>query len=233
MSITLFLHPKLHETDIVEREEAIHAIKVLRLKQGDYVLITDGKGRMVKAIIKRIENQQFYFEISNELDIPPLPYNLHLAVAPTKNMDRYDFMLEKCTEIGLSQLTPIFCDRSERRVVKTERLERIAIAALKQSIKAMLPQINEPQTFEKFVQSHANASNKYIALCDEIKKTAIFEIAKNFRNALVIIGPEGDFSKKEIITAINSGFQPVSLGTSRLRTETAGIAVCHTFYVAN
>ena len=233
MGFPLFIHRQLDELNIIDKEEAFHAIKVLRLKQGDRILITNGKGKMVLAMIQKLEKYQFYFEIEKELDIEPLPYNLHLAVAPTKNMDRDDFMVEKCTEMGLSQLTPIFCEQSERRIVKKDRLDRIVIAAVKQSLKATLPVINEPQTFEKFVYDNMNISNKYIALCSEIEKTAIIEIAKNTKDAIVVIGPEGDFSTNEIKMAINNGFQPISLGHSRLRTETAGIAVCHTFYVVN
>jgi len=232
-NLPLFISPNLYKTFQIEGEEFYHAIKVLRIKKGDFIKITNGTGNMVIARITEIGKNSFYFEITEEIETKPLSYKLHLAVAPTKNIDRYDFMVEKCTEIGFSELTPIICEQSERKTVKIDRLQRIVNAAVKQSLKAQIPIINEPENFEKFVKKYALFQNKYLSLCTEIEKTAIMEIVNNVKDAIVTVGPEGDFSEREINFALQNGFKPVSLGTSRLRTETAGITVCNAFYLMN
>jgi len=233
MEVPLLIHPNLYKTSEIEGDEAFHAIKVLRLKTEDTIKITDGKGKMVLAIISKINKTGFQFEIIEELSVKPLPYNLHLAVAPTKNIDRYDFMVEKCSEIGFSELTPIICNRSERKTVKIERLQRIVNSAVKQSIKAYLPLINKPALFENFIISCSHFRNKYLSLCTDIEKIKLIEAVQNIKEGIIVIGPEGDFSKQEIEIALQNGFKSVSLGNSRLRTETAGIAACHTFYLFN
>jgi 16S rRNA (uracil1498-N3)-methyltransferase len=233
MEIPLLIHQNLCNSSEIYGDEAFHAIKVLRLKAQDKIKITNGAGKMVMATISEIKKTGFQFEIINEFSVKPLSYNLHLAVAPTKNIDRYDFMVEKCTEIGFSVLTPIICNHSERKTVKTDRLQRIVNSAVKQSVKSYLPVINEPVDFENFITSCSQFRNKYLSLCADIKKMKLIEAVQNVKEGIIVIGPEGDLSKHETETALQNGFIPVSLGNSRLRTETAGIAACHTFYLVN
>ena len=162
----------------------------------------------------------------------PSKYHLHLAVAPTKMNDRYEWFLEKATEIGIHEITPIICDRSERKVINTERFDKIILTALKQSNELFLPKLNEAITFKEFVKLK-NEGKKLIAHCEETNKKTLKSVLAPNENITILIGPEGDFSEKEIEAALENNYIPVSLGSTRLRTETAAIVACHSVIFIN
>lgn len=215
-----------HKSFLLSEEESKHAIRVLRLQAGDIIHLVDGRGGLYKTEIiephpKRVSLNVLEFTS----DFEKSNYHLHLAVAPTKNIDRIEWFLEKSTEIGLQEFTPIICEHSERKEVKVERLEKVAIAAMKQSLKAYLPKVNPAVTFNKFIQDIASSDAvKGIAHCVDADKKYISTAFEKEQKYLVLIGPEGDFSEKEISQALAAGFIPISLGEARLRTETAALA---------
>jgi len=219
------------EKDIIlSTEESKHATKVLRKKEGDILNFTDGKGRFYKAEITVADTRKCRLEIvSSEQKEKQHNYHLHIAIAPTKNMDRYEWFLEKATEIGIDEITPIICSRSERKVIKTERGNRILISAMKQSLKYHLPKLNEAISLNDFLKQDIEGA-KYIAHCEDGEKKELKAVNKT-EKYLMLIGPEGDFSQKEIYLALQNQFKAVSLGTSRLRTETAGIVAVHTINI--
>jgi len=227
----LFINENLETESFIAGTEAHHASAVLRLHEGTQIQITNGKGKLLKAVVTNISKNRIDYSVNEICELPKLPYNLHLAVAPTKNIERYEFMIEKCTEFGFSTLTPVICEHSERSVVKTDRLNRIIIAAAKQSLKAYFPVINEPCKLKDFILQHKNIEKKYIAVCNFDNRAPVAEVADLHKDTIVLVGPEGDFSNSEVDFALESGFIPITLGNSRLRTETAGIAVCHSFYL--
>jgi len=214
----------------LDEEEYIHVVKTLRKKQGDKLQLMDGKGFYYEAEITEIGKKEVSLRILSSREVPlNWDFDLHLAVAPTKNIDRIEWMLEKCVEIGINSFTPILCRHSERKQLRVDRLEKIALAAAKQSQKSVLPKINELIEFTKFV-SESTADQKFIAHCQSEDLTDLknaFEY-KSGSSVLVLIGPEGDFSSEEVNFALKHGFRAVSLGKSRLRTETAGLVACHT-----
>lgn len=216
-------------------DESKHISRVLRMQVGDEIWITDGKGNLHKSTISNITGKIVEVEIiESYTEFEKRNYYLHIAIAPTKNIDRYEWFVEKSTEIGIDEITPIICKNSERKIVKTDRLTRIAEAAIKQSQKAYIPKINEAISFEKFIKSNFYQLNKFIAHCEESsQKQYIGTYIKPKENILILIGPEGDFSKEEIISARNNSFNEISLGNSRLRTETAGIVACNIVSVIN
>jgi 16S rRNA (uracil1498-N3)-methyltransferase len=230
----LFYIPNI-STDIqlLPREESAHCIKVLRLKKGDTVYLTDGLGGLYrttiiddhakKCTLKVIEYQQ---------EAGKKDFKIHLAVAPTKNINRFEWFLEKATEIGIDEITPLLCTHSERKIIKPERLNKVITAAMKQSIKAYHPVLNKMSSFKKFIQT-VDADQKFIAYCSETYVDHLKDRYTKGKNVIVLIGPEGDFSPSEVKTAIENGYHPVSLGLSRLRTETAAIVACHTVNLVN
>ena len=229
----IFYAPDIEKDNRLPEEESQHAVKVLRLKEGDEIEIVDGKGRFYHAEItfphaKRCEVRL----LSVEEDFHPLPVHLHIAIAPTKNMDRLEWFAEKVTEIGVGEITPLLCEHSERKVLKLERLEKILVSAMKQSKKAYLPKLNDLKKFSDFLKETSRGS-RYIAHCYEEDKRVLVKDYAPGSDALVMIGPEGDFSEKEVAMALEAGFVPVSLGESRLRTETAGVVACHTIQLIN
>ena len=215
---------------ILSAEESKHATKVLRKKEGDTLNFTDGKGGFYKAEITIADSRKCRLKVvSTEQKEKQHNYHLHIAIAPTKNMDRFEWFLEKATEIGIDEITPIICNRSERKVIKTERCNRILLSAMKQSLKYHLPKLNEAISFNDFIKQDFNGT-KYIAHCEDGEKKELKTIDKTEKH-LILIGPEGDFSQKEIDLAYKNQFKAVSLGTSRLRTETAGIVAVHTINI--
>ncbi len=214
------------------REESKHIAKVLRKKEGDILYITNGKGILFTAKITFSNPSQCHAVIDSHETQPRKSYSLHLAVAPTKMNDRYEWFLEKATEIGIDQITPIICDHSERKVVKEERFERILQSAMKQSLQCYLPQLNPAISFSDFI-AQKNDDQLLIAHCEETKKQSLKDVVQPKTNATILIGPEGDFSTKEIELALSSGFVPVTLGETRLRTETAAIVVAHSVAFIN
>jgi 16S rRNA (uracil1498-N3)-methyltransferase len=215
---------------ILSAEESKHATRVLRKKEGDILNFTDGKGNFYKAEITVADSKKCRLQIvsSNQKE-KQHNYYLHIAMAPTKNMDRFEWFLEKATEIGIDEITPIICSRSERKVIKTERCNRILLSAIKQSLKYHLPKLNEAISLSDFLKQDFEGA-KYIAHCEDGEKNELKTVSKA-EKTLILIGPEGDFSPKEIELALQNQFKAVSLGTSRLRTETAGIVAVHTINI--
>lgn len=215
-------------SDIIDlpKEESQHCVRVLRLSEGDIIFLTDGNGLLCKGEIISTGNKSCSVHIMERTEnFQQRDYRLHLAVAPTKNAARMEWFLEKAVEIGIDEFTPIICEHSERNFMKTERLEKIAVSAMKQSLKAYKPIINEPVKIKDFLQKDFEGQ-KFIAYCEGDTRTPLKSLYEPKSPAVVLIGPEGDFSKSEIETALETGFIPVTLGTSRLRTETAALATC-------
>ena len=215
---------------ILSAEESKHATKVLRKKEGDILNFTDGKGAFYKAEIIVADSRKCRLKVvSTEQKEKQHNYHLHIAIAPTKNMDRFEWFLEKATEIGIDEITPIICSHSERKVIKTERCNRILLSAMKQSLKFHVPKLNEAMSLSDFIKQDYEGT-KYIAHCEDGEKKELNTVNKT-EKTIILIGPEGDFSQKEIDLALQSQFKAVSLGTSRLRTETAGIIAAHTINI--
>jgi 16S rRNA (uracil1498-N3)-methyltransferase len=214
------------------KEESRHIVKVLRKNEGDLLYITNGNGWCFKAQIEQVNLKRCIAKVMESVLEKPAIYNLHLAVAPTKMNDRYEWFLEKATEIGVNSITPIICDHSERKVIKTERFEKILKSAMKQSLRYYLPKLNSAVSFSKFVIQEFDGQ-KFIAHCEETNKTSLKSNLKRAKDITILIGPEGDFSVKEIEMALQHDFIPVTLGSSRLRTETAAIAACHSVAFIN
>ena len=228
----LFYTPDITTNPELPQEEAAHAIRVLRLSEGDEVMLTDGKGSFYRAEIDMISGKRCYVRIVETTTPEPLWYgHLHLAMAPTKNMDRIEWFAEKATEIGVDEITFLDCRYSERRVVKTERIEKILVSAMKQSLKPTLPRLNGMTSFDKFV-AQPFVGQKFIAHCYEGDKESLQQALAPGEDALVLIGPEGDFSPEEVEKAIAHGFRPITLGKSRLRTETAALVAVHLMNLA-
>ena len=224
----LFYLPELdrNATDLLfPREESKHINKVLRKRQGEKVRATNGKGLEVIIQLSVLENNQVRGIIIETIAHQPLPYQLHIAISPTKNIGRFEWFLEKATEIGIHQITPIVCFHSERKVIKPERLEKIITAALKQSQQFYRPRLNPLTHFNSFIEQNPDG---LIAHCREGDKASLFSAANPMGQHTILIGPEGDFSEPEITQALNNNFKAINLGKQRLRTETAAIVACHT-----
>lgn len=206
----------------LDREESKHVFKVLRKTIGDQISITDGRGNLYLGTINHITSNRCDLDIAFAKAYPPLSHHLHIAIAPTKMNDRLEWFLEKATEMGISRITPILCHHSERTKINKERLDRIIISAMKQSLQFHKPVLDELISFDDFIKTPF-AANKLVAHCEEDDKKHITSYLKKGDSNLILIGPEGDFSKDEISQALSQGFSPVSLGETRLRTETAGI----------
>lgn len=229
----LFYTPDIRTITELPEEEAGHCLRVLRLSQGDELMLTDGKGFFYKAEITAASGKRCMVAIRDILpEKKSWNCHLHIAMAPTKNMDRNEWFAEKATEIGFDELTFLNCRFSERKVIKRERIEKILVSAMKQSLKATVPALNEMTDFEKFVRLGFKGQ-KFIAHCYESEKQPLYQLLRKGEDALVLVGPEGDFSPGEVELALAHGFAPVSLGKSRLRTETAALVACHTLNLAN
>jgi 16S rRNA (uracil1498-N3)-methyltransferase len=226
--MTIFYSPNILETSVLSEEESLHCAKVLRMKAGEEVLIVDGKGGMFGAKIVAPHPKHTAVEITDRQTTETgRASRIHIAIAPTKNMDRLEWFAEKVTEIGIDEITPVFCRFSERKNINMERVEKILVSAMKQSQKAYLPKLNPACPVQQLLKQ-ATESQKFIAHCYEGEKRLLQQLYNKNESALVMIGPEGDFSPEEVEMALQNGFQPVSLGESRLRTETAGVVACHT-----
>ena len=214
-------------------EEAAHAVRVLRLQPGEEVMLTDGRGNFYRAEIQVANVKHCFVNVLEKQTQEPLwKGHIHIALAPTKNMDRIEWFAEKATEIGLDELTFLNCRFSERKVVKEERIEKILVSAIKQSLKAKLPILHGMTSFSDFIKQPFTGQ-KYIAHCYKNQKQELKDIVKSGEDAVVLIGPEGDFSEEEVQEALANGFIPISLGPSRLRTETAALVACHIINLAN
>lgn len=225
----LFYTPDIephHPSFLLNEEESKHAVRVLRLQAGDTIHLIDGRGGLYKTEIVEAHPKRTSLTVLEVIqNFGKTSYEVHLAVAPTKNIDRIEWFLEKATEIGVHEFTPVICARSERKEVKVERLEKVAISAAKQSLKAYVPKINPATSFTKFIQNISEQTYlKGIAHCVDSEKKYINSTFVAGQRYLILIGPEGDFSEQEIALALGSGFIPLSLGEARLRTETAALA---------
>lgn len=229
----LFYTPDIENSLELPEEEAVHCLRVLRLTMGDGITLTDGRGFFYKAVISVATSKRCLVKIIEKIpEKKGWTGHIHIAMAPTKNMDRIEWFAEKATEIGFDELTFLNCKLSERKVIKTERIEKILVSAIKQSLKASVPILHEMTDFGKFITQPINGQ-KFIAHCYHGVKPLLKDIAKVKEDALVMIGPEGDFSEEEVDAAIKAGFQPVSLGQSRLRTETAALVASHILNLKN
>jgi len=209
---------------IMDSDESHHCLKVLRMSEGDRIEFTDGQGFFYTGVLLETKGKAAIVEIISEgtpAYIPP--YSLHLAIAPTKNAERFEWFVEKAIEIGVDEITPILCRHSERRNIRTDRLEKIAIAAMKQSLKARLTQIHPLTPFKDFIKQTAHKESGFIAWCGESNPPHLLKVPFKGNRAVVCIGPEGDFDIQEIEEALMKGYLAVGLGKSRLRTETAGV----------
>ncbi|HEY0900215.1 MAG TPA: 16S rRNA (uracil(1498)-N(3))-methyltransferase [Sphingobacteriaceae bacterium] len=223
----LFYTPDINsEFYTLSEEESKHCIKVLRLQPSDLVYLLDGRGGFYTAEIFTPHPKRTLLKItSTQTEYGRRNHYLHIAVAPTKNLDRLEWFLEKATEIGIDEITLVICDRSERKEVKTERLNKIITSAVKQSVKAYHPKLNEPTRFKDFL-SVPFEGQKFIAHCMDQEKSFMADQLVRHSSYQILIGPEGDFTPGEVEQAFKSGFTPITLGTSRLRTETAALAAC-------
>nr|WP_314289170.1 16S rRNA (uracil(1498)-N(3))-methyltransferase [uncultured Capnocytophaga sp.] len=233
----LFFHSGIDKTTthcFFDKDESQHIVKVLRRREGDLVYITNGKGWLFEGTLVLASPKRCEVAIEKATLQSRRSYYLHLVVAPTKMNERYEWFLEKATEIGVDEITPIICDHSERTVVKVERFEKIVLSAMKQSLQCYLPQLNAPiSSREFFKRQEGDMSAKYIAHCQENEKVLFAKALSPLPPRItVLIGPEGDFSQEEIAIALREGFRPISLGNTRLRTETAAVVACHTVVVS-
>lgn len=231
----LFYNPRLDNSAsqfVFSPEESRHIIKVLRKKEKDTLLITNGKGYLFEAKILNADSKMCKAQITTTTKKHQKMYWFHLVVAPTKSNDRFEWFLEKATEIGVNEITPIICDRSERKTVKHERMEKVLQSAMKQSLQTYLPKLNKAITYKEFINK-SNEGLLFIAHCDEGEKLELKRRVAPDKDVTILIGPEGDFSKEEIETAYGNGFLPISLGQNRLRTETAAIVACTTVNMIN
>ena len=218
-------------TYLLSEDESKHAVRVLRLGMGDEVELLDGRGGRYRAAVAAANPKRCQLRITQYETVPPRPYFTHVAVAPTKNIDRMEWFVEKAVEVGVERISFLRCARSERRELKLERLEKIAISALKQSGQAWLPQLDELTDFAAFVGSIEPAST-FIAHLEEGERTNLAQVVAAQPRCCVLIGPEGDFTPGEIELALSKGIRPVTLGASRLRTETAALAAVFTAQLA-
>jgi 16S rRNA (uracil1498-N3)-methyltransferase len=219
--MSCFYQPDLAKSHL-SSDDSHHAVRVLRLRVGDKIEITDGKGSLHQAEITSIQHQAAAFKIVATRQVPKRPFSIHLAIAPTKNTDRMEWLVEKATEIGIEKISFIRSKTSERPSVPIERLQKVAVSAMKQSRQAWLPEIWDMVDFNAFLPTVIEAQ-KFIAHVDDSNPDHLMKVTKPGGNYVLLIGPEGDFTTEELDLAISNGFKKVSLGPNRLRTETAGL----------
>ena len=233
----LFFNPSLDSNTkefVFDKSESNHIVKVLRKSEGDLLNLTNGKGVFFKILILASNPKKCIGKVINLQSVDPLPYELHVAVAPTKLNDRYEWFLEKATEIGITEITPIICDHSERKIINLARFEKKIQSAMKQSLKSYLPKLNKALKFKDFlILQENNTQQKFIAHCEETNKKTLKSVLKKGGHTTILIGPEGDFSIDEINQSLGAGFTSVSLGKSRFRTETAAVIACHSVSFIN
>ena len=233
-AMQLFYVPGISGNEIIlDETESKHAVKVLRLGKGDSIFCTDGTGGFYTALITDANPKKCRLNvIESSHQVGKKDYYTHIAIAPTKNNDRLEWFLEKATEIGIDEISLLLCENSERKTVKTDRLEKVLVSAMKQSVKAYLPRLNELVSFSEFIAG-SNADQKFIAHCREHNLPHMKHLVQKGKSVLVLIGPEGDFSTSEVENAAKYGFEAISLGDSRLRTETAGVVSCQIVNLTN
>lgn len=234
----LFYTPDIETKKHLSEEESGHCVRVLRYAKGDTILLTNGRGTTYNARITNPHPKHCEFEvISQEQQQKSHSFHLHIAIAPTKNIERLEWMVEKCTEIGIDEITPLLCRFSERKQLRADRLEKIILSAAKQSLTPYLPILHPLTDYQDFIHNYSRnypiPIDKFIAHCYKEDKRLLKDLIVRGHDVLVLIGPEGDFSEQEVQQALSEGFLPVSLGNSRLRTETAGVVACHTAILLN
>jgi 16S rRNA (uracil1498-N3)-methyltransferase len=222
-----FYEKDLHQEIIsLSQEESMHCARVLRLRAGDEIMVTDGQGSLCRCRLLEVNTRACGAVVTERKVSPPRAFRLHMAVAPTKNMDRFEWFLEKATECGIEEITPLICEHSERTILKTERLQKILLAAMKQSQRVYLPKLNQAISTKEFFHRGFENTPAFIAWCGETEKQALQQAYTPGQHALVMIGPEGDFSLHEVELAAGKGARIISLGSNRLRTETAALLAC-------
>jgi 16S rRNA (uracil1498-N3)-methyltransferase len=223
----LFFEPNILQNQCLSEEESRHAVRVLRMREADKLSVLDGLGNKYECSVTKAHEKRCEIKILTTESRPKAQTGqIHLVIAPTKNLDRIEWMIEKCVEIGLEEISFVQCKYSERKELKTERLRKIMVAAMKQSQQYFLPKLNEMVTLSRFLE-RPNDEQKYVAYLGQ-ERHELKDSIKKQQNHCILIGPEGDFSHEEVAQAIKAGFLPVSLGESRLRTETAGLVAVHT-----
>ncbi|MCE2997812.1 MAG: 16S rRNA (uracil(1498)-N(3))-methyltransferase [Cyclobacteriaceae bacterium] len=215
----------------LDAEESRHAVKVLRMEAGDPITLADGKGTWYYSSIKNADAKKCTFEVLEKKHFPKRDYSIHLAIAPTKNADRIEWLVEKNVEMGIDEISFMQCQTSERKNINIERIEKIAISAMKQSQQAWMPVIHPLKPFREIIQYQAD--QKFIGYVDATNPHHLKALAQPKRKYLILIGPEGDFSNEELELAQKNGFEKISLGTNRLRTETAGMVACQVLHLIN
>ncbi len=215
-----------------DKEESKHIIKVMRKKEGDILFVTNGLGFLFKTEIALASDSKCTVKIISFEQQKASKFQLHLAVAPTKMNERYEWFVEKATEMGIHEITPIICDHSERKVIKSERFDKIILSAMKQSNQYFLPKFNDPISLKEFLKKEISGQ-KFIAHCEDSDRKSLKNELQPNQDVTLLIGPEGDFSVKEIQMALENKYIPVTLGATRLRTETAAIAACHSVNFVN
>jgi 16S rRNA (uracil1498-N3)-methyltransferase len=234
-SMQIFYAPDINgDTYALDEKESKHLIRVLRMIKGADVRLIDGKGNLYEGIISIPGQNKCTIVITGKVrDFEKRNYRLHIAISPLKNPERFEWFIEKSVEIGIDEITPLICKNTEKPGIKSERVNNLIISAMKQSLKATKTVLNEPSSFKDFISMDLKGILMIANCNDSIKRSRISDVYSKNENAIILIGPEGDFSKEEIYSAINREFVPVHLGLSRLRTETAGIAACHSIYFIN
>ncbi len=225
--MNIFYEPNFDsDSFILSKSESHHCVKVLRMREGEALQITDGKGTLYEGRLEKADLKGCMVKITDAGHVSKeRTFNLHIAIAPTKSIDRFEWFLEKATECGIDVITPILCEHSERKIIKSERLEKLLVAAMKQSCRTYLPELNPLISFSEFIKEDHKES-RYIAHCAEGKKLHLVNDYSPGNDVIIVIGPEGDFSEKEISLAEASDYKAISMGKYRLRTETAAIAAC-------
>ncbi|MGE5424892.1 MAG: 16S rRNA (uracil(1498)-N(3))-methyltransferase [Syntrophothermus sp.] len=217
---------------ILPEEESWHCTRVLRMNPGDAVSVTDGQGHLFLGSLTDVSPKRCLVKILETKTEQQRDWRLHIAIAPTKNIDRFEWFAEKATEIGIDSITPLYSKHSERTRLKPERIQKILVSAMKQSLKYTLPVLKPETSFSDFIRMNEGGS-RFIAYCETGQEEELVFQYKNGTDVTIMIGPEGDFSPEEVDMALEAGFKAVRLGKSRLRTETAGIVACHTIHVLN
>lgn len=230
-----FYAPDIVSNPVLPESDSQHCVRVLRMKAGDMIEVIDGKGTRYECRIVDAHSKHALVEIVSTVEVPkPWSGRLTVAVAPTKHLDRMEWMVEKMVEIGVDRVVPLLCRHSERKEIKIERLQKIAVSAMKQSLKTSLPIIDEMTPIATFVKSTSASGRRFVAYCDpSIPRRLLSKEAVPMADTTILIGPEGDFSPEEIKMTLDAGFAPVSLGDCRLRTETAALAALQTIHVVN
>jgi 16S rRNA (uracil1498-N3)-methyltransferase len=218
----------------LDEKESKHLIRVLRMAKGADVKLIDGKGNLYEGFISEPNQNECIIEITREIkNFEKRNYKLHIAISPLKNPERFEWFVEKSVEIGIDEITPLICKNTEKPGIKNERVNNLIISAMKQSLKAKRTVLNEITSFKDFINKNLEGT-KMIAHCDNSTgRRKISDVYSKNSDSIILIGPEGDFSREEVDSAVKRGFMPVHLGTSRLRTETAGLAACHSIYFIN